>query len=333
MADGVAVPGELVGVLLAFVSALAFATTNTLFRRAVEPRDTVAAMVLTTAVNVTVLSCLVTAIALRQDPFPWSATGVGWFVVSGFLGPLTGRFSLMSGIARVGAGPSAAVKNMAPIVTVVFALVVLGEIPSAVATAGMVLSCVGLSLLLAFELSRFRHHLAAPGLLDAGSQAATSGTEASAAEMRRTTRARRIGFTFSVAAAVGFGVSQGIRKLGMEAMPNPVVGALIGASTALLAAVVIARTRGGLHATLTLQRRGALPWVVAAGLSSTLGQVTFFSALGYLDVSRVAVVAASEIILTLLLVALLLRRLETVRVGVMLSAVLIVAGVVSVSLG
>lgn len=319
--------------LLAFTSALAYAMTNTLFRRAVGPRDTVAAIVLTTALNVAVLVCLVVAMALRQDRFPWSATGVGWFVASGLLGPLAGRYSLMSGIARVGAGPTAAVKNIAPIVTVVFALVVLGEIPSTVATAGMVLSCIGLLVLLAHELSRFRREIADLWPPDAGPRDGKSWSEATAAEVRGTTRARRVGFAFAIVAAVAFGVSQGVRKLGMEVMPNPVVGPLIGSSTALLTAIVIARTRGGLRATATLERREALPWVMAAGLCSTVGQVSFFWALRYLDVSRIAVITASEIILTLLLVALLLRRLEPVRAGVVLSAVLIFAGVLSVSIG
>jgi drug/metabolite transporter (DMT)-like permease len=70
-----------------------------------------------------------------------------------------------------------------------------------------------------------------------------------------------------------------------------------------------------------------------AGALSALGLLTFFAALTFAPLAQVAVIAASETILTLLLTSIFLRRTERFSLRLLVPAGCIFAGAVVIAVG
>ena len=136
----------------------------------------------------------------------------------------------------------------------------------------------------------------------------------------------------TLASAVVFGSAHALRKVGMDILPDALLGATVGAWAALLANGVTAGLRGRLSA-LFVSISARRPYFWLAGLVGTFGQLSFFGALAYAPVSHVGVVASSEIVFTVLIAGLVAQRTEQVTRRLILPASLVFGGAIVIALG
>ena len=335
------------GVLLALLGAFSFSLMNVFVRNGVRLSDGDTGILTTMLINVAIYAVLVAG-ALAAGGFgQLDPAGIGWFVLAGLAATFVGRHALFGAISHIGAARGAAIKNATPVVAVALALLVLGETLTPVAAAGIALIIVALVLLIAESVGR----------RDAGGESDEPGPLAAALESEavaetgwwdrtrtaadRTVAAMRapqrhvvvFGIVLGILAAFAFGTGHIFRKLGMDILPNALVGAAIGSTTALLAYVLTAAVRGRAASELRSSFTSRRPWIWAAGMAGTAGQVSFFAALAFAPVSYVSAVSGSETVLTVMCAAVLARRPEAITMRIIIPALLMFAGTALIGLG
>ncbi len=331
------------GVVLALLGALAFSFMNVFIRNGVRPDDRDDGVLTTMLVNAAMLSSLLAWVVLTAGIGQFSAEAFVWFVVAGLSSTFLGRQTLFGGIRLIGAARAAAIKNATPLVTLIIALTFLGERLTLLAGGGIAMIMVGLFALIAESVQGSRDP-SGDDPVETGVQAGTLAeaglwewtrdladrTMATIAEPSR--RRVLLGVGLGILAALFFGSGHAFRKVGMDLLPDALLGATIGTWTAtisyLLVAAVRRRTVAVLRSAITLAR----PYVWAAGIAGTVGQLSFFAALAFAPVSYVSVVAGSETVITVVLAALLAGRIEAITHRVVLPAGLVFAGTALIAL-
>ncbi len=324
------------GVLLALVSALSFASSYVLIRAGVRPSDPDNGLLITMLVNVAMLTVGAVLLPFFLPLPPITLPAIGWFVGAGLFGPLIGRNALFASIRLIGSTRGAALKNNAPIVVVILAVTFLDErfTPQAMLGIGLV---IGGLLMLAYEAFTkgppgaarlVQEPIITEGLVtdDPSEAAPTTWTQ-------RLAGPTIAGISTGLLAAVAFGLSQTARALGIAEMPNAVLGSAIGVWVGLLSYSAVVATQGRLGSMLRFNLRHARPLLWLAGVATTSGNVAFYLAVTMAPISYVSVVSASETIITLILGALVLRRVESIGPQIVLPAFAIFGGTALIALG
>ena len=328
------------GSLLAFVSAISYATGYLLVRTGVKPGDPDGGAFVTTVVNAMLLGGAAVVVLALGAPVTFVPAGIAWFAVAGVLGPFAGRILMFAGIHRMGPARAAAVVNSAPIITVFLAVTVLGETLSTADVIAVGLVFTGLAVLMAeaFQEAGAREDLGggAPSGPDDPVLEASVGDRArtAAADIRRRYgTALMIGILAAGGSAVSFGFARTARRLGLEFIPDALIGAAAGAVAGLLTHLIVQGAQGRLGLLLRSSVRDPRPRLWIAGTLSALGLLTFFAALTVAPLAQVAVIAASETILTLLMTSIFLRRTERFSPRLLVPAGCIFAGAVLIAVG
>ncbi len=290
-------------------------------------------MLITTISNVTILSLIFAIMGFRGYLPIWNTVGFLWFAASGLLTSFLGRSTLFTSIGLIGSSRAAAIKNTAPVFTVAVAVLFLSERLSLSATIGVGLAGLGLFLLV-YEAFRNpgsgrerRDKDKGPAQVapnretvveDAAPMFKLSGSVVASAVV--------VGTLIAVCSAVFFGLGQGIRKVGLEYMPDAFAGATIASWTALLSYLGTSVSRGRAATVFKASFTSFRPCFWLAGLTTTMGQLGFFVAITFIPVAHVSVIAASETLLTIFLAALLIGRAESISRQIMVAALLVFAG-------
>jgi uncharacterized membrane protein len=127
------------------------------------------------------------------------------------------------------------------------------------------------------------------------------------------------------------GSSQILRKLGLDAMPHPVLAAAVTATSSLVVVSLTLWISSRQRAILALDRR-CLPFYLAAGLAISLGMVAIYYALDLGEVVVVIPISSTGPLFTLIFTALFLKGVERVTLKILLGAALIISGVVLLTL-
>lgn len=332
------------GVVLALGGALGFSFMNVFVRNGVRPDDPDNGLFITMLINIVLFGVLAMIIVLLGAVPVFSIEGAISFVMSGFAATFLGRLTLFGGIRHIGAARAAAIKNATPLVTVGLALTFLGERLSLIDGAGVALILIGLLALITESLRSAPGPLGGDGgaesidpietafeseaLAEAGLWGRTRSIAERTVALINEPSNRRVvlGISLSILAALFFGSGHTFRKIGMDLMPNAVIGALIGTATALTTYLLSEAVRGDVTSVVRNSLTSVRPWFWAAGLAGALGQLAFFAALAFAPVSHVAVVAGSETVLTIIIAALLAGRIEAITRRVVLPGALVFAG-------
>jgi drug/metabolite transporter (DMT)-like permease len=338
-----------VGSLLAFISALAYAVMYFLVKSGVRKGDPDGGAFLTTLVNAVLLAIVIAVVAVVHRPPEIHPVGVAWFAVGGLLGSFGGRILLFAGLRRIGPVRAASLTNTAPLVTIGAAVLLLGEELSPGAVMAVVLVVIGLGILTveAFQApdpTRAAQPTAPVGAAADGSELAVSApsTELGSVIAVPDTAFRRlvrsmgtpavIGLLFAIFSAVSFGSARVLRKVGLEVMPDPVVGAFVGILVAVASMIVLNAGRGRMSSVIFASFRERRWKLWLAGVCSTIGLTTFYTAITLAPLAHVAVIAASETIITLILSAIILRKSERLGPRVIVPAMFVFAAGVLVAL-
>lgn len=298
------------GELVALFSAACFAASNVTIARGADRRS---------GDNGAFLSILMTALLAGlamllfrppQGSHAANLAGVAWFALSGLLTIFVGRVFLYASVQHLGAVRASAIKRLNPVFSVLLGVMMLGEPVDLSMTTGMLL-IFGSFGLLAAEAWR------AGGALKAGNAAGQRG---------KARALLNLGYFYGPVSALAYATGYLARKQGLIDMPDPNFGTMIGAMTGAVTFVVtglfVASYRSALRSTFARWN----PWLMAAAVMSSLGQILQFVALNYSTVSRVALITSVEVVFTMLLSLWLLRSYERMSRATIAAATLSVLG-------
>jgi drug/metabolite transporter (DMT)-like permease len=276
-----------------FQAALCFATSHILIRRGLVTSNAVTGSFISLGMTAVILWALLpffAPLSSLRTPAVW------YFLAAGIFAPGIGRTLTYVGIEKIGVARSVPVANASPMFASLFAVFLLHEIWTPQNFFGTSLVIAGMAVL--------------------------SGGRGGKTEWRR------LDLIYPVIAAVAFGISSNLRKLGLMITNYPLMAAALTAGAAFVFAVLLLQTRGGVRA-LRLSRANA-GWFFAGGIANTAATLSVFYALSHGEVVVVEPLVSSNPVISLVLSALFLKDLETITPRVVLGALCTVAGTVLV---
>lgn len=296
------------GVFFALGSAALFGLGNVFIRRGQRAYTADNGAVVTAVINVIILGTVTVGLLLR-NPIVWTAEGVAAFIVAGVLTTGLGRFTNMAAVRDLGPSRAGVYRVSAPVFTAGAAYILLGERLTANEAVGAAVVLAGLWVLT--TEARIR----TPG----------PWTRAATPEPVVSVPLRGIGF--GLASALCYGLGFVVRKVGLGHMPAVVPAAALGALAGLATNFIIAWAGRGWADTVRTALREVPLWFKLAGLTTSVAVLGQFSSLSLLSASVVSVLLATEPLWILVLGRLLFPGQERVTARVIISAIVIVAGV------
>ena len=135
---------------------------------------------------------------------------------------------------------------------------------------------------------------------------------------------------YPIAASALAGASQVVRKFGLAAVPHPFLAAAVTATSSFVISLVTMRYIEKTDEPWQMNR-DCFWWFLAAGVTISLGMTCIYYALDLGKVSVVIPISSTGPLFSLILTALFLRDVERVTLRIVISAGLIVGGVVLIS--
>lgn len=302
------------GEILALFSALAFSFASVAIARGARSGSGESGVFLS-AVMTAALSVVAWSVsdqsfgpAGNQGPL-WIAAG--WFAISGLLATIGGRTTLFKSIEYAGVVRASTTRRLMPFLALLLAWVILGEEISTWAGVGMGLIAAS------FVFLYMENRRAISSSADAGLDSAGISR----------------GLAFGILSAALYAASFIARKLGLEDVPNPFFGALVGSLVALLhyAGGCIVSNRFRLLVWRSFSRPD--PWQLLAAFCMSVGQISQFAAFLRTDVSRVAFINSVEVYLSAALAVLVFKTETLPSRPIQAAMALATGGVVLIAAG
>lgn len=293
------------GEALALLAMILWASGTLLTRVAFEGVDRDQGFLISQAANAAVLLVVGSLWLISVEGRPMSLAAVGLFVAAGMSGTLLGRWASFGAIQHLGPSRATLYKNMQPLFTTVLAVALLGELLAPLNVIGAVAILMGISL------------TSAEPLLDQGK-----------ARWGISHESRRVGIALGVLAALGYSGGNILKKVAMALWPEPVLGAALGAITAVILSAVFAKS-GVVARSVVDRRRAGYGLFLAVGALTAGAQVAFLASLVFTDVWIVSVILAAEPVLLVLVSRTLLPGREVFTPWSTWGGVLVVAGLVA----
>jgi uncharacterized membrane protein len=238
-----------------------------------------------------------------------------WFAVAGILTIFIGRVFLYASVQRLGAVPASAVKRLNPAFSVLLGVILLGEAIDRSMVAGMLLIGASVAVLVRQSLNQ-----AASGADGAAQQRSVGATLAN------------LGYFYGPVSALAYALGYVARKQGLAAMPDPAFGSMFGSLVGALVFVLIARFVDSYAVAVRRTFSTFNPWLFAAGILSSAGQLLYFAALNSAPIARCAMISSMEAIFTIFFTVAVSRSFRQLNAPVLLAAALGVVGTMCIVL-
>lgn len=244
------------------------------------------------AVQVIILSSL---LVFNPPTFNWMA--VAYFVAAGFFAAILGRtFNYMS-IDRLGVPISTALTGTNPLWAMILGVVFLGEEVTFTTLTGSILVVVGVALISGWGKNSNLN------LKDIG---------------------------MPIASAFFYAASSAVRKMGLNILPESILGAVVGALTGLIAYPILMRLLG--RSGDFKFNREALPFLIGGGITTSVAWISMFMSTQMGTVSVVSAIIGANPLFGLVLSVVLLRDTERITPQVLIGCLTIVAAVIFITL-
>ena len=136
---------------------------------------------------------------------------------------------------------------------------------------------------------------------------------------------------YPIAASALAGATQVVRKFGLAAVPHPFLAAAVTATSSFVVSILTLWYVEKSQETWQMNRE-CFWWFLAAGITVSFGMVCIYYALDLGKVSVVIPISSTGPFFSLILTAMFLRDVERVTLRIVLSAAMIVGGVVLLTL-
>lgn len=294
------------GELLALCSACCFAASNVTVTRGAGAKGTDNGAFMSILLTVAISGAWWLAGGAGQAVPAMNLSGMLWFGAAGILTIFIGRVFLFASIQHLGAVPASAVKRLNPLFSVLLGVLVLGEAFDGGMAIGMLLIGASFAVLIRQSLKT----------------AATpqAGTRSLAATLAN------LGYFYGPVSALAYACGYVARKQGLLDMPDPAFGTMFGSIVGALVFVLIAQFVASYRSALRQTFSRFNPWLFAAGVLSSAGQLLYFVALSSSTIARCAMISSMEAIFTILFTVAVSRSFKQLTVPVLVAAALGVAG-------
>lgn len=284
---------------MALLSALMFALTFVFVRVGVKSASTTTALWLTLFVNVVFL-------------WGWSLLVYGWqfeqwwewryFFLSGVFAPLLGRLFQFQGMAKLGANITTPLTLTHPVISVVLAILFLGEEVTNLGLLGALMVVLGSVVV--------------------GAQGEQNPT-------RSLQNVSRIYLLLPLVASLSYGISIVFRKIGIDIGSDAVTAAAVTCTSSWFFSTLYVLFTGAVGEIRCSRRE--LGFFVLAGIFSSLGPVLLYAALQFEGLVVIAPLAATTPLFVLLVSYVFIRADEIFTPQVVAGTVATVAGVILVT--
>jgi len=136
---------------------------------------------------------------------------------------------------------------------------------------------------------------------------------------------------YPIAASALAGATQVVRKFGMAAVPHPFLAAAVTATSSFVVSIITLWYVEKSQETWKMNRQ-CFWWFLAAGITISLGMTCIYYALDLGKVSVVIPISSTGPLFSLILAAIFLRDVERVTSRIVVSAAMIVGGVLLLTL-
>lgn len=229
--------------------------------------------------------------------------GPVFMLLSGILHPGAFFFVLLTAIDRLGPARAITLKATSPFFGVAVAIFLLGERPDFQVFAGL--------------------FLAGGGVMSLTSE-------------KREKVSSKWGFIFPLAAAFLSGLAPNVAKIGLQYLPNPMLGPFFAVSGGIVTLFIVntflSRGEEGAFWLWNSPAKGIVMFI-PMGILAALGWIFYFTALLYGPVSQVMPLVHTAPFVAMLLSRIMIQEYERVDLRLVLSAVSIFAGVFLITMG
>lgn len=273
----------------AIQAALCFAVSHVLIRRGLVTSNAITGSFISLGMTALILWLLLpffVPLATLWTPAVW------YFLAAGIFAPGLGRTLTYVGIEKVGVARAAPIANSYPMFASLLAVFLLQEVWTLQNFLGTTLVICGIAILSSSHGGQVQW--------------------------------RRVDLFYPVVAALGFGISSNLRKLGLMASNVPFMAAPVAATTAFVFSMCLLQARGGRR--VFMLSRANWGWLFAGGIANTAATLSVFHALSFGNVVVVEPLVASNPVFSLILSAIFLKDLERITLRVVLGALCAVTG-------
>jgi uncharacterized membrane protein len=277
---------------LALFTAFGFGLNAVLVRKGLKDSNPATATLVVSAVQVTVLSML-----LLVDPPEINWVALAYFAASGIMASTLGRTLNYLSINKLGVAVSTSLVGANPLFSTLFAFLFLNESVALTTVLGSIMVVVGIAVI--------------------------SG-------IGETVHFKKTDLLIPLMAACFYAASSIFRKVGLNILPEAVLGAVVGAMMSLIIYPIY------LTATQKLGdfrlSRSSLPYLVVGGIVVSLTWISMFYAFNLGSVSVVSSLMGTSPLFSLMLSAILLKDTEKLTKNVIIGSIVIVAGIIIISM-
>lgn len=277
---------------LALIAAFSFGLNAVFVRKAMRYTTPPTATVSVAAVQVIILSAL-----LIFDPPTWNLEAGFYFMTAGFFAAILGRtFNYMS-LNKLGVPVSTALTGTNPLWAMILGVFFLGEEVTLPIILGSVLVVIGVALISGWG---------------------------------KNSNLNIRDVITPLASAFFYASSSAVRKIGLNILPESVLGALVGALTGLIAYPILMRLLG--RSGEFKFTRESMPYLIGGGIATSTAWISMFMATQQGTVSVVSAIIGTNPLFGLVLSVVLLRDTERITPQVLIGCLTIVAAVIFITL-
>jgi uncharacterized membrane protein len=290
-------------ILFALITNLAYGLDFYFVRRGLmKSPEPMAAAFITLTVNI----CFFVLLSILFEPLgqlTWSLVYI--FIIAGLLAPGAARLLSYRGLETLGMSISVPIVNAESIFSVILAMIFLNEPMTPMIGIGVLSIIVGL-VLLGLESGRGKESIVGK-------------------------RIRYRYLLYPLIASVFYGVSVFVRKLGLNVLGSPILGAAFTSGTSWLILTVSLVAGGHVNQLSKVTRRSFIYFLLGGG-ATCVAWYSLFNALHIGKVSIVTPIATSYSVVTLFFSYVLLRKVERINRRIVAATVLVVGGIILLSL-
>jgi drug/metabolite transporter (DMT)-like permease len=305
------------GELLAVISTLCYGAANLAIMRGAPGKGGDNGAFLSILITMLLSAVVWMASGASQGWPALNAEGVLWFCGAGLLTIFIGRVFFYASIHRLGAVRASAIKRLNPLFSVILSVLLLGESFDIGMIVGTLMIFASLGVLVWDSL---RHQKKNPTVADAAN--------AGGAADSLVTKLRNLGFFYGPISALAYAAGNVARKYGVMHIPDPVFGTLLGTIAGTCMFILMGQFVGSYRQAMRNVFTKFSPWLYAAGLLGSVGQILYFSALSHTTISKVALISSMEVFVTIVLSVVIFRSKERIDGPMLLAAALGVLGTV-----
>jgi DME family drug/metabolite transporter len=282
--------------LYALTNAFLFALHNLFTKKALRFSNPATAVISSLLINIVFLW----AMALLLVPMAnVSLASVLIFVGVGFFQPGLTRLLTYKGIDAIGVAITDPIRASTPLFSAIMAIIFLGEDITLPIVAATIMIIAGIIL-----------------LSWSGGSMELAGSA--------------VYLWYPIGASALAGASQVVRKFGLAAVPHPFLAAAVTASSSLVVSILTMWYVEKTQETWKMNRQ-CFGWFLAAGITVSLAMICIYYALDLGKVSVVIPISSTGPLFSLILTAIFLRDVERVTLRIVVSAAMIVGGVLMIS--